>query len=401
MSVINPIETAGVWRAHKREAAVHLYLSGASGDVAELVGARVAGFPVNLSIVSPTDKIDPEEIAAASAAVVEVASNDAASLKRFEGLAGSSRTPLLAAVYDPPLAFVRALVRAGAHDVVPLPLDFADLETSLLPIRDEIIRRNTDIHSANGKLICAIKSVGGIGATSLLTQLAIQAAQREAGYGREVCLLDLDMQFGNAAFQLGLRPSLSVNDLVEAGERLDGELFRSTTTEHASGLKLVAAPPVMLPLESVSSEQIIDIVEIAKRQFGTVFVDLPANWTNWSLSLLAQADLVLLVTELTVGGLHRARRQLDLLREQDLGSVDVRVVVNRFEKRLLRTIRPADVQKALGRDIWNMVTGDPEVMHAATEQGVPITEIKRKSAVGKDISMLETGVAAALGRERE
>lgn len=401
MSVINPIETAGVWRAHKREAAVHLYLSGASGDVAELVGARVAGFPVNLSIVSPTDKIDPEEIAAASAAVVEVASNDAASLKRFEGLAGSSRTPLLAAVYDPPLAFVRALVRAGAHDVVPLPLDFADLETSLLPIRDEIIRRNTDIHSANGKLICAIKSVGGIGATSLLTQLAIQAAQREAGYGREVCLLDLDMQFGNAAFQLGLRPSLSVNDLVEAGERLDGELFRSTTTEHASGLKLVAAPPVMLPLESVSSEQIIDIVEIAKRQFGTVFVDLPANWTNWSLSLLAQADLVLLVTELTVGGLHRARRQLDLLREQDLGSVDVRVVVNRFEKRLLRTIRPADVQKALGRDIWNMVTDDPEVMHAATEQGVPITEIKRKSAVGKDISMLETGVAAALGRERE
>ena len=401
MSVINPIETAGVWRAHKREAAVHLYLSGASGDVAELVGARVAGFPVNLSIVSPTDKIDPEEIAAASAAVVEVASNDAASLKRFEGLAGSSRTPLLAAVYDPPLAFVRALVRAGAHDVVPLPLDFADLETSLLPIRDEIIRRNTDIHSANGKLICAIKSVGGIGATSLLTQLAIQAAQREAGYGREVCLLDLDMQFGNAAFQLGLRPSLSVNDLVEAGERLEGELFRSTTTEHASGLKLVAAPPVMLPLESVSSEQIIDIVEIAKRQFGTVFVDLPANWTNWSLSLLAQADLVLLVTELTVGGLHRARRQLDLLREQDLGSVDVRVVVNRFEKRLLRTIRPADVQKALGRDIWNMVTDDPEVMHAATEQGVPITEIKRKSAVGKDISMLETGVAAALGRERE
>jgi pilus assembly protein CpaE len=98
--------------------------------------------------------------------------------------------------------------------------------------------------------------------------------------------------------------------------------------------------------------------------------------------------------------LHRARRQLDLLREQDLSNIDVRVVVNRFEKRLLRTVRPGDVEKALGRDIWNMVANDPDVMHAATEQGVPITEIRRKSAVGKDISMLETGVAAALGRER-
>ena len=400
MSVINPNETAGIWRAHKREAAVHLYLSGASGDVAELVGARVAGFPVNLSITSPTDKIDVDEISAASAAVVEVASNDAASLKRFEALAAATRTPLLAAVYEPPLAFVRQLVRAGAHDVVPLPLDFADLETSLLPIRDEILRRNSDIHSANGKIVCAIKSVGGIGATALLTQLAIEAAKKEAHYGREVCLLDLDMQFGNAAFQLGLRPSLSVHDLIEAGERLDEELFRSVTTEHPSGLKLVSAPPSMMPLESVTSEQILDIVDLAKRQFGTVFLDLPANWTNWSLSLLAQADIVLLITELTVGGLHRARRQLDLLREQDLSNIDVRVVVNRFEKRLLRTVRPADVQKALGRDIWNMVADDPDVMHAATEQGVPITEIRRKSAVGKDISMLETGVAAALGRER-
>lgn len=400
MSVINPIETASVWRAQKREAAVHLYLSGASGNVAELVGARVAGFPVNLSIVSPTDTINVEEIGAASAAVVEVGSNDASSLKRFETLAAATKTPLVAAVYDPPLAFVRSLVRAGAHDVVPLPLDFADLETSLLPIRDEILRRNSDAHAANGKIICAIKSVGGIGATALLSQLAIQAAQREAPYGREVCLLDLDMQFGNSAFQLGLRPTLSVHDLVEAGERLDADLFRSTTTEHASGLKLVAAPPSMLPLESVTSEQILSIVEIAKRQFDSVFIDLPANWTNWSLSLLAQADLVLLITELTIGSLHRARRQLDLLRDQDLSNVDVRIVVNRFEKRLLRTIRPADVHKTLGREIWNMVADDPEVMHAATEQGVPIGEIKRKSAVGKDINMLEIGVAAALGRER-
>ena len=76
----------------------------------------------------------------------------------------------------------------------------------------------------------------------------------------------------------------------------------------------------MMPLDAVTSEQIIEIVEIAKREFGTVFVDLPANWTNWSLSLLAQSDLVLLVTELSVTGLHRARRQLDLIREQELAS---------------------------------------------------------------------------------
>lgn len=400
MSVINPNETAGSWRAHKREATVQLFLSGATGDAAELVSARVAGFPLGLNIVPVADSIDPEEFANAAAAVVEVDPGEPASVKRFEKLAGSTRTPLLAAVYDPSLAIVRTLVRAGAHDVVPLPLDIADLETSLLPVRDEIRRRSSDSQSANGKLICIIKTTGGIGATSVLTQLAIRAAENEAKFGREVGLFDLDLQFGNAAFQLGLRPNLTLFDLAEAGERVDGDLLRATMTEHPSGLKVVAAPHSMMPLDSVTSEQLIEIIEIAKREFGTVYVDLPSNWTNWSLSLLAQADLVLLLTEMSVGGLHRARRQLDLLREQDLNSVDLRVVVNRFEKGLLRTIRAGDVQKALGREVSYTIANEPAVMHPATERGVPLAEIKRKSAVGRDIEALEVGVAAALGRER-
>jgi len=400
MSVINPNETIGSWRAHKRESAVQLYLSGAEGDAASLVGARVAGFPLGLSLIAVTDAIDPEELAGAAAAVIQVDSGMPASVKRFEALAAATRTPLIAAAYEPPLALVRALVRAGAHDVVPLPLDVADLEVSLLPIREQTERQVKSGHAANGKMVCVIKSVGGVGATALLAQLAIRAAANEARHGREVCLLDLDVQFGDAAFQLGLRPSLTLLDLLEAGDRLDGGLLRAMTTNHKSGLKVLAAPPEMMPLDAVTSEQVIGAVECAKREFATVFVDLPANWTNWSLSLLAQSDLVLLVTELSVTGLNRARRQLDLIREQDLNALDLRLVVNRFEKGILWSVRPGDVQTALGRDISYTVANEPAVMRPASERGMPIADIKRKSQVGKDIDMLDAGIAGALGRER-
>ena len=400
MSVINPNETAKSWRAHRREAVVHLYLSGAEGDAAALMSARIANFPVSLNLVKLTDTIDPEDLAGAAAAVVQVDMSVPESMQRFQYLAAATKTPLLAAAYDPPLALVRTLVRAGAHDVLPLPLDTADLETSLMPIREQIERQTRANDAANGKVVSIIKSVGGIGATALLTQLGIRAAENEAAYGRQVCLLDLDLQFGNAAFQLGLLPSLTFADLFEAGGRLDGELLRATMTTHSSGLHVVAAPPELVPLESVTSEQLIEIIEIAKREFGTVLVDLPANWTNWSLSLLAQSDLVLMVTELSVTGLHRARRQLDLIREQDLNSLDLRVVVNRFEKGLLKVVRQADVQKALARDVSYTVANDPAVMRVATERGVPISEIKRKSGVGKDIDALDAGIAATLGWER-
>jgi len=400
MSVINPNETATQWRTARSEVAVQLYLSGFEGDSAELVGARVAGFPLSLNVIPVTDWIDPEELSSAAAGVVQVDPDTPSSIKRFQKLAQAAQTPLIAAAYDPPLALVRSLIRSGAHDVVPLPLNIEDLEASLAPVADELTNRQSIAGAANAKLVSVIKSVGGVGATATVGQLAIRFAESEAAHGREACLIDLDVQFGDAAFQLGLQPKLSLSDLLEAGARLDGSLVRATTTEHQSGLKVIAAPPEMMPLEGVSSEHLTQIVELATREFGTVFVDLPTNWTNWSLSLVARSDLVLLVTELSVAGLNRAKRQLRLLDSQDLGGLDVRVIVNRYEKSQSRTIRPSDVREALGRDVAYTVANDFPLMRAAIDRGVPINDIKRKSAVSKDLETLDAGLAAALGLER-
>jgi len=400
MSVITPNETALNWKAAKREHAVHLVLSGAEGDAAELAATRVSGCPVELNILPTSDWINPEELAGAAAAVIQVDADSAASVKRFEKLAKSVDTPLIAAAYDPPLALVRSLIRAGAHDVIPLPLSYEDVETSLAPVLEQQSKRSDAALASHAKVVSVIKSLGGVGATALFSQLAIRFAAREAAHGRELCLIDLDVQFGDVAFQLGLRPKLSLGDLLDAGARLDGDLLRATTSEHPSGLKVIAAPRDMMPLEGISSEHMLRIVEMATREFGTVFVDLPTNWTNWSLSLVARSDLIVLVTELSVSGLNRARRQLNLLQSQDLGALDVRVVVNRFEKSLTRSISLSDASNALGRDVNYVVANDLAVMRSAIDRGVPISEIKRKTALAKDLDNLDAGIAATLGLER-
>jgi pilus assembly protein CpaE len=400
MSAFTPNETSRVWQAQRPEAAVQLYLTAAEGDPAELIGGRVAGFPLQLTLVPLAEWIDVNEVSSAAAAVVEVNPDSPASIKRFQKLASECDAPLIAAAYDPPLSLVRSLLRLGAHDVLPLPLDFAELEASLLPLRDTTAREHTLPQASEAKkLVSVVKSSGGVGATALLTQLAVRFAEREAKQSRGACLIDLDLQFGDAAFQLGLRPTLSFRDAIDAGSRLDPTLLRSIASQHPSGLQVIAAPPEMLPLEAVTSDQVIDVVVMAQREFGTVFLDLPTNWTNWSLSLLARSDLALLVTELSVPGLRRARRQLDLLQAQDL-DLDVRVVVNRHEKALFRRFSPADVRQALGRDIAYTVANDWSVMSAAINRGVTLDDVKRRSAVGKDISTLDAAIANALRLER-
>ncbi|MEO8618990.1 MAG: hypothetical protein ABI412_06475 [Sphingomicrobium sp.] len=398
MTALTPNETGKVWQASHRETPVLVFLSEARGDAADLVSTRIAGFGFSLNLMPSEQPIALEDLAGAPAAVVQVDADNAASLERFRKLV-VGKTPIIAALYDPPLKVVRELILAGAHDVMPLPIENAELERSLSPIRAEIDERSSSLDNKSGKIVAMLKAVGGVGATSLLTQTAISFARKAAAHGREACLIDFDVQFGDAAFQLGMRPTLSVGDLIEAGSRVDGDFLRVTSSVHASGLRVIAAPPDMIPLESLSSDLVIDLVTLAAREFGTVFVDLPSNWTNWSLSLAARADVALLVTEMSVSSLHRARRQLDLLRSQDLGALDVRIVVNRMEKGLMKSVRLSDVHKALGRDVSFTIANDHPLMRSAIDRGVPLSDIKSKSALGKDIEALAADLASILGQE--
>src|SRR6185503_3105777 len=154
------------------------------------------------------------------------------------------------------------------HDVIPLPISLEELEASLAQIKEELEGRKGIIAASTGKLVSFIKSVGGVGATALMTQLAIRFAHNEARSGRSACVIDLDLQFGDVAFQLGLRPKFSLMDLLEAGARLDGDLLRATCADHPSGLKVIAAPADMVPIEGMPTDHLLRIIELAREEFG-------------------------------------------------------------------------------------------------------------------------------------
>ena len=401
MTVMNQQETVRAWRLQGREAEVHLYLSAAEGDVGALLGARVLGLPLALSIVPVSDWIDAADLNRAAVAVVQVNADSPASVKRFERLvATAGDTPVIAAAFEPPLALVRSLLRSGAHDVLPLPLSLCDLEASLAPLAAQVQQKDVQALAGSSRLVTFCKARGGSGATAIASQLACRFAAREAAAGRQACLIDLDVQFGDVAFQLGLNPKFSLTDAIGAGARLDGELLRSIATPHPSGLAVISAPEEMLPLEALNNDQILGVVERAQRAYDTVFVDLPANWTHWSLSLAARSDLILMIADLSVVGLRQARRQLDLLHEQDLGDVPLEIVINRYEKSLFGSVKQADVTKVLNRDARFTVANDPATVTSAIERGVTVDEIKRKSAFGSDLDRLDKALVSLLGLER-
>lgn len=376
------------WAVRREDGSVQIVLSAAEITAAEIAAGEVAGFGVAMNMLAADAPLPEEIVQRGQVLIVEVEPNADASLSRLAALrAAHARLPIVAAVRDASIPVVRALLQSGVNDVLALPLTGAELRAALERIRSTV---DAGHHGggADGSVVSVIKSVGGVGATMLATQAASLHASQ--GHG-ETCLFDFDLQFGNAATYLGVQPQLGLGDLLEAGARVDGDLLRSVMARTPTGLNLVAAPPEIMPLESVSADQIFDVVDLATRNYGMIFADLPGNWTNWSLSLMARSDVILLVVELTIASLRQAQRQLALLRNQGVLDGRLQIVVNRVQKKLFRTIDLSDAERALNHPVAFSIANDFPLVSTALDQGVLLDEIKPKNRISRDIGEILDG----------
>ncbi len=376
------------WKVHREDGSVILVLSEAETAAAGVLGGEVADFGLIMHMLAADAPIPGEDIDLASVLVVEVRADDDASLKRILSLQHDyPRLKIVAAVRDASLPIVRTLLRAGISDVLSLPLNRDELTACLQQIRDDL-EKSVGKGAGLGKVISIVRSVGGVGATTIATQAASLQVARDAAAGLETCLIDLDLQFGDAASYLGLSPKLTIADLIVAGTRVDRAMLRAAAAQTPGGLNVIAAPVDIMPLESASTDQMFQLVDLATREFGTVFLDLPGSWTNWSMSLVGRSDAIILVVEMTVASLRQARRQLTLLADQGLQSVPIMIVANRVQKKLFRTIDLADAERALGHPVQYSVANDFPLVSTALDQGVVIGEIKSNSKVAKNLSSI-------------
>ncbi len=349
------------------------------------------GVNLHLHLVA-LDALDPTQpfLRQADVLIVEVAASDADAVASFARVVAEQPRPVIAAAQGLKPGTMRALMRAGAVDVVALPLDAGELDDALLTAREAIVRRPQT--AAKGRVISFMRAVGGAGATALACQTGCLWSARQS-----VCLIDLDVQFGAVALYLDMQPPLGLLDLVDAGERLDHTLFATIAARHASGLSIVAAPPEMVPLDTLTPALVAQLLTLAAQTFEVVLVDLPAAWTSWSLAALANSDAACLVTTLSVPGLRQARRQLDLVEANGL-TVPLKIVVNRVPKKVFRTIDMGDSEKALRRKVDFTVASDWATMSSAVDQGRAIGAVRSKTAVEADIAKLIAGLAQAVAQ---
>lgn len=342
-----------------------ILLAAASGDlVAAVRGAMQSAPHLKLEVTRPDSGEMWTKATAAAAVVVEVNARSAGAVMLVRRLAATVRAGrVIVAARNAGAEEVRGLFRAGAADVITWPLAAEQIRIGV----SEALRDEFSTAVERGAVISVLKGCGGAGATTVALNLAALLAkgdEKRRSPPMSTAVLDLDLQFGDSDVALDLTPRSTVLDVMRAGDRLDPRFLDGVMCEHESGIKLLAPPPSLVPLDALTPELAAELVEHASRGVRRTVIDLPGAWTDWTLPVLARSDLIVLVTPPTVAGAVGARRVLEALRGEGLNT-ELMFVLNRARGMFQALDRSGRIGRELDLKVEVVLRDDPLAARAA------------------------------------
>jgi len=279
---------------------------------------------------------------------------------------------------------VRWALDAGIEDVLTLPVA---PEAALFAI-EKAARgaREAAREGEVGRVITVFSPKGGSGKSVVATNLAAAAAAR----GRQRTLLvDLDLQFGDAAIMLGLEPSRTVRELTGTPTDLDAEKLEVYTERHSTGLRVLPAPMNPEDAELVAEDSVRALLEVAREAHDVVVIDTAPFFYGPMLATLDLTDRLLVICTPDLPTLKNVRLALKTLELLSFPPEKVMLVLNRASS--AAGLERGDVEAALGRRIDHVLPLDPGVP-LAVNQAEPA--VLTKSAPQFTPALLELARAA-------
>lgn len=265
-------------------------------------------------------------------------------------------------------------LRSGIREVVQ-----ADDQTALA----DAVRRSEQLaaqlvgetgRESRGKVITVFSAKGGVGKTTVSTNMAAHLATT----GAKTLLVDLDLMFGDVAISLQLIPQGTVTDLVAMRGHLDRAGLESVVVTHEpTGLDVVAPSSDPADAERIPADVVLELLRTARGIYDYVVVDTPPAFTEHVLTALDVSDLAVLITTLDIPAVKNLRVAMNTLDTLG-GSKDNRVVVlNRSGLKV--GLDSGEVETALKQAIAVSIPNSLSVP-AATNRGVPLVVHDPKDA---------------------
>ncbi|MFN3601081.1 MAG: CpaE family protein [Dietzia sp.] len=286
-----------------------------------------------------------------------------------------------------------AAMRAGVCDIVHPEADLSELGWVLDKASRAARYRQSEEETGPGdgvngsetppgRVISVASPKGGVGKTTVATNLAVGLARADP---HSTVLVDLDVQFGDVGSALNLSPEYTLVDVVHGPAARDTMVLKTFLTQHETGLYVVCGPGSPAEADSVGVEDIGRLLQTLASEFRYVVVDTGPGLTELTLTVLDNTHDLILVTSMDVPGVRGLRKEIDILRELGMVFTGRHVVLNFADTQ--NGLTKTDVEATIGATVDMMIPRSKGTV-SSVNQGIPLLQNDRRDPVTTQLRRL-------------
>jgi pilus assembly protein CpaE len=278
-------------------------------------------------------------------------------------------------------------LRAGVRDVVDAR-DIDAIQTACarsIDVSRQLLGTTAHGQQAQAKIVTIFAAKGGCGKSTLATNLAVALAE---GGSKRVCLVDLDLAFGDVGIMLQLSPDRGIADAAGSSDRIDSTLVRALLTTYAPGVDVLLAPVGPQEAERINRELVVQVLAAVRSIADYVVIDTPAHFTEPVLAALDVSDVSVLVATPDIPALKNLRIAMDMLDLLGLSRESRIVVLNRSDAKV--GLSGSDIDRVLQTPTSAHIPSSRDVP-ISINRGTPIVVDKPGHPVSKAIRELALG----------
>lgn len=276
-------------------------------------------------------------------------------------------------------------MRLGAKEFLPKPIIKEDLKRVL----DLVQNSNLEAGEISSKIITIYSNKGGIGKTTVATNLAVELAKTTRD---KVALVDLNLQLGDVSTFLNINPTFDVgyviNNLISKKEE---SLMKAFENYEGTSLYVLSDPAYIEQAEGITPYQLEELLKALKKLFSYIVIDMSSNIDENSLKILDKSDMILFATIVNIPAIRNAQRCLNLFKSRRYPSDKVKVLINRYMENDEITIE--DIEITLAEKIYWKVPNNYFSIMEAINKGVSAGEINANSNIANSFRELATKIS--------
>lgn len=283
---------------------------------------------------------------------------------------------VLALSDNPSVDLIIEIMRAGAKEFVPIPIIKSEFFESVNKLLSEF---NETKKTNNCKIISVFSNKGGIGKTSLATNLALELSKITK---ENIALIDLNFQMGDITTFLDLKPSFNISYMLENLDKINETFLLSTLERYKkTSLYVLADPPYFKQADNIQPRQITKLFNTLKETFSYIIVDAEASFEGKNIAALDNSDLVLLVSVANLPALRNTQRCLELFEKLGYDKEKVKIIINRYMEN--DEIKESDIEKVLSKKIYWKIPNNYFAIMTAINKGIPVSEINDSTNIAR------------------